>query len=67
MSNWITIEDSLKGRAAAIKRERERLINLLMENNVLRRDGIVGAYVYINCNTMEVLYLKDTLVEGSNA
>jgi hypothetical protein len=65
MPNWITVEDSLKGRAAAVKRERERLINLLMENNVLRRDGLVEAYVYINCNNMEVLYLKDALVEGS--
>jgi hypothetical protein len=52
-------------KRAAAKEERERLIKLLMDNKVLRRDGIVEAYVYIHCNTMEVLYLKDKLVEGT--
>ena len=31
MSNWITVEDSLKGRALAVERERERIIKLLEE------------------------------------
>jgi hypothetical protein len=31
MPNWITIEDSLKGRARAIERERERIIQLLVD------------------------------------
>jgi len=46
--------------------ERNRLIKLLMDNNVLRRDGLVEAYVYVDCNTMEVKYLKDKLVEGTS-
>ncbi len=29
MANWITVEDSLKGRARAVERERERIIDLL--------------------------------------
>ena len=29
MSKWITVEDSLKGRARAVERERERIIDLL--------------------------------------
>jgi hypothetical protein len=29
MPNWITVEDSLKGRARAVERERERIIELL--------------------------------------
>lgn len=32
MTNWITVEDSLKGRALAVERERERIIKLLEEN-----------------------------------
>jgi hypothetical protein len=31
MANWITVEDSLKGRARAVERERERIIKLLEE------------------------------------
>jgi hypothetical protein len=30
MSKWITVEDSLKGRARAVERERERIIELLV-------------------------------------
>jgi len=29
MSKWITVEDFLKGRARAVERERERIIELL--------------------------------------
>jgi hypothetical protein len=29
MTNWITVEDSLKGRARAVERERERIVELL--------------------------------------
>lgn len=29
MANWITVEDSLKGRARAVEREQERIIKLL--------------------------------------
>ena len=31
MPNWITVEDSLKGRARAVERERERIIKLLID------------------------------------
>jgi hypothetical protein len=31
MSKWITVEDSLKGRARAVEREQERIIKLLEE------------------------------------
>jgi hypothetical protein len=31
MSKWITVEDSLKGRARAVERERERIIQLLID------------------------------------
>jgi hypothetical protein len=31
MANWITVEDSLKGRARAVEREQERIIKLLEE------------------------------------
>ena len=29
MSNWITVEDCLKGRERAVERERERIIKVL--------------------------------------
>jgi hypothetical protein len=29
MPNWITVEDSLKGRERAVERERERIVKLL--------------------------------------
>jgi len=32
MPNWITVEDSLKGRARAVERERERIIKALEED-----------------------------------
>jgi hypothetical protein len=31
MTNWITVEDSLKGRQRAVELERERIIKLLKE------------------------------------
>ena len=44
------------------KRERCRLIDLLMEQNVIRICGATGKLVFVNCNTLEVLYLKDELL-----
>lgn len=32
MSNWITVEESLKARERAVERERERIIELLKES-----------------------------------
>ena len=43
------------------ERERARLINLLLEQNVIRHCGATGKLVFVNCNTLEVLYLKDNL------
>jgi hypothetical protein len=51
-------------KAAAAKEERERLIAMLKEQNVIRNCSATGKLVFINCNTMEVLYLKDSLIEG---
>ena len=44
------------------ERERERMIQLLMEQNVIRICGVTGKLVFVNCNTLEVLYLKDDLL-----
>ena len=41
------------------ERERTRLINLLKEQNVIRHCGATGKLVFVNCNTLEVLYLKE--------
>jgi hypothetical protein len=49
-------------RRQGAKRERERMIELLMEQNVLRICGATGKLVFVDCNTLEVLYLKDDLL-----
>lgn len=41
------------------ERERARLIEFLKEQNVIRTCSATGKLVFINCNTLEVLYLKD--------
>jgi hypothetical protein len=46
-------------------RERARLIALLMEQNVIRKCAATGLLVFVNCNTMDVLYLKDDLMNES--
>ena len=43
------------------ERERARLIDLLMEQNVIRICAATGKLVFVNCNTLDVLYLKDDL------
>jgi hypothetical protein len=43
------------------ERERARLIDLLKEQNVIRHCGATGKLVFVNCNTLDVLYLKDDL------
>jgi hypothetical protein len=42
-------------------RERARLIALLKEQNIIRICGATGKLVFVDCNTLEVLYLKDDL------
>ena len=41
------------------EREHARLIELLKEQKVLRNCGATGKLVFVNCNTLEVLYLKE--------
>jgi hypothetical protein len=43
------------------ERERARLIELLKEQNVIRNCGATGKLVFVNCNTLEVLYLKEEI------
>ena len=50
-----------KLRAEGAAEERARLINLLKEQNVIRHCGATGKLVFVNCNTLDVLYLKDDL------
>ena len=59
--------DSLaKGSEWGAKDERSRIIKLLKEQNVIRHCGATGKLVFVNCNTLEVLYLKDDLAnEGA--
>jgi hypothetical protein len=45
-------------RRQGAEREHERLIALLKEQNVIRNCAATGKLVFINCNTLEVLYLK---------
>jgi hypothetical protein len=46
-------------------RERARLIALLKEQKVIRNCGAFGSLVFVNCDTLEVLYLKDDLMNES--
>jgi hypothetical protein len=41
------------------ERERARLIELLKEQKVIRNCAATGKLVFVNCNTLEVLYLKE--------
>jgi len=46
-------------------RERERIIELLKEQKVIRHCLATGKLVFVNCYTLEVLYLKDDLMNES--
>ena len=46
-------------RAEGAAEERARLIKLLKEQNVIRNCAATGKLVFVNCNTLEVLYLKE--------
>jgi hypothetical protein len=43
------------------ERERFRLINLLLDQNVIRHCGATGKLVFVHYMSLEVLYLKDDL------
>jgi hypothetical protein len=45
-------------REQGAEREYARLIALLKEQKVIRNCAATGKLVFINCNTLEVLYLK---------
>ena len=49
------------------ERERSRLINLLKDQNVIRHCGATGKLVFVNCNNLEVFYLKDDLANETAA
>jgi hypothetical protein len=49
------------------ERERARLIALLKEQHVIRNCAATNKVVFVDCNTLEVLYLKDDLVNESAA
>ena len=54
-------------RSQGEKRERARLIELLKEQKVIRHCAAIGLLVFVNCDTLEVLYLKDDLMNMSAA
>jgi hypothetical protein len=54
-------------RSQGEKRERARLIALLKEQHVIRNCAATNKVVFVDCNTLEVLYLKDDLVNESAA
>jgi hypothetical protein len=54
-------------RSQGEARERARLIALLKEQHVIRNCAATNKVVFVDCNTLEVLYLKDDLVNESAA
>ena len=63
-----SIQSSLQqAHAAGIKTERARISELLKEQKVIRHCAATGLLVFVNCNTLEVLYLKDDLMNESAA
>jgi hypothetical protein len=46
------------------REERDRIIKLLKEQNVIRNCGATGKLIFVDCNTLEVLYLKDDLTKA---
>ena len=56
---WQNVQSRLN---EAVKTERKRIIELLKEQNVIRNCGATGKLVFVNCNNLNVLYLKDDLL-----
>jgi hypothetical protein len=54
-----------QAHAAGIKTERARLIALFKEQHVIRNCAATNKVVFVDCNTLEVLYLKDDLMNMS--
>lgn len=52
-----------RAKETGVLTERLRIIKLLKANKVLRVDAL-GSLVFVNCDTMEVEYLPNLLLEG---
>jgi hypothetical protein len=59
MTNWITIEDSIKGRERAVQRERERLLKILFDNDIIRRCGVTDKLVAMQTDGEHVIYISE--------
>ena len=57
MTNWITVEDSIKARERAVQLEQKRIIDLLLDLNVIRRCAATNKLVAVTTNMEEVVYL----------
>lgn len=57
MPNWITVEESLKARERAVEREQQRIINLLLDLNVVRRCAATNKLVAVTTDMEQVVYL----------
>lgn len=44
--------------------ERERIMEFLVANKVLRIDAL-GSLVFVNCDTLEVEYLRSLIIPGN--
>lgn len=53
------------GKQDGIKEERQRILDLLIENKVMRIDGL-GILCFVNCDTLKVEYshLFDDIIKG---
>lgn len=52
-----------KAKETGALTERLRIMNLLLENKVIRIDAL-GSIVFVNCDTLEVEYLPDALIKA---
>lgn len=63
----IIVSSSVKafnsGLAHGVVQERERIVELLIANKVLREDAL-GSLVFVNCDTLAVEYLEESLIRG---
>jgi len=68
ITTYGSIQLSLEqAHSAGVKTERARLIALFKEQHVIRNCAATNKVVFVDCNTLEVLYLKDDLVNESAA
>jgi hypothetical protein len=53
------VEESLAGREKAVQRERERLLKILFENNIIRRCGLTDGLVAFQTDGEHVVYISE--------